>query len=99
MGNVLIDLDQRFSKFQFKFLEAYDRGEFIKAASFLYQANCNIPIEGRVTDMPLFKLEARSLRAELVNEQRAREYCDYWSAIVWQSIADYSSNMLENLQD
>lgn len=99
MGNVLIDLDQRFGKFQFKFLEVYTKGLFEMAASLLYQANCNLPFEARVTDMPMFKKEGRTLRSELVNEQKARDYCDNWGPIVWSSIADYTSKMLENLQD
>lgn len=99
MGNVLIDLDQRFGKFQFKYLEVYSKGLFEMAASLLYQANCNLPMEARVTDMPQFKKEGRKFRDELANSQRAYEYCEEWSGIVWSSIADYCTKMLNNLQD
>ena len=99
MGNVLIDLDQRFGKFQFKFLEVYSKSEYEMAASFLFQANCNLPIEARVIDMPRFQKEGRTLRSEHTNQQKAKDYCDYWSEMVWSSIADYTSRMLENLQD
>jgi len=99
MGNVLIDLDQRFGKFQFKYLEVYVKGQYEMAASLLYQANCNLPFEARVSDMPIFKREGRTLRAEHMNEAKAQDYCNKWSPIVWSSIADYTSKMLENLQD
>lgn len=99
MGNVLIDLDQRFGKFQFKYLEVYSKGLFEMAASLLFQANCNLPMEARVLDMPQFKTEGRALRNELGNSQRARDYCDEWSPMVWSSIADYSTTMLNNLRD
>lgn len=99
MGNVLIDLDQRFGKFQFKFLEVYTKLQFEMAASLLYQANCNLPIEARVTDMILFKNPSRTYRGELLNQQLAKEYCDKWGPLVWTSIAEYTSKMLENLQD
>ena len=99
MGNVLIDLDQRFGKFQFKFLEVYTKSLFEMAASLLYQANCNLPLEARVTDMPMFKTVSRTYRAELLTQQKAKEYCDMWGPLVWTSIAEYTSKMLENLQD
>lgn len=99
MGNILIDLDQRFGKFQFKYLEVYSKGFFEMAASLLFQANCNLPIEARVLDMPQFKTEGKALRNELANSQRARDYCDEWSPVVWASIADYCSQMLNNLRD
>jgi len=99
MGNVLIDLDQRFGKFQFKYLEVYTKGMFKIAASLLYQANCNLPLEARVTDMPIFKNEGRTYRSELITENLALEYCDKWAPLVWTSIAEYTTQMLENLQD
>lgn len=99
MGNILIDLDQRFGKFQFTYLQLITKDLFEKAASILYQANCNLPIEARVLDMPQYKKEGRSLRDEHANIQRAQEYCDEWSPLVWSSIADYCSNMLNNLRD
>lgn len=99
MGNVLIDLDQRFGKFQFKYLEVYSKGLFEMAASLLFQANCNLPIEARVLDMPQFRKEGKALRNELANSERARDYCDEWSPMVWSSIADYCSTMLNNLRD
>ena len=99
MGNVLIDLDQRFGKFQFKYLEVYAKQLYEMAAALLYQANCNLPVQARVLDMPQFKKEGRTLRSELVTEQKAREYCDDWAPLVWSSIADYCSIMLENLQE
>lgn len=99
MGNVLIDLDQRFGKFQFKYLDVYCKGLFEMAANILYQANCNLPIEARVTDMPTFKPEGKTLRNELANSNKAKEYCDEWGPLVWASIADYCSTMLNNLRD
>lgn len=99
MGNILIDLDQRFGKFQFKYLEVYTKGFFEMAASLLYQANCNLPIEARVLDMPQFKKEGRSFQNELANPTRAMDYCDEWSPLVWSSIADYCTQMLNNLRD
>jgi len=99
MGNILIDLDQRFGKFQFKYLEVYTKGLFEMAASLLFQANCNLPIEARVLDMPQFKLEGRSFRDELANSRRAEDYCNEWSPLVWASISDYCSQMLNNLRD
>lgn len=99
MGNVLIDLDQRFGKFQFKYLEVYSKREFVMAASLLYQSNCNLPIEARVLDMPQFKPDGRTLRNELGNNQKAQDYCDEWSPLVWSSIADYCTRMLNNLTD
>lgn len=99
MGNVLIDLDQRFGKFQFKYLELYAKELFEMAASILYQANRNLPMAARVTDMPQFKREGRSLRDEHANRQRAQDYCDEWAPLVWSSIADYCEDMLQRLQD
>lgn len=99
MGNILIDLDQRFGKFQFKYLELYSKGLFPMAASILYQSNCNLPIDARVTDMPPFKQEGRSLNAEHALVRKALDYCDKWSPLVWASIADYCSDMLNRLQD
>lgn len=99
MGNVLIDLDQRFGKFQFKYLDVFAKGFFEMAASLLYQANCNLPLDARVTDMPQFVRKGNTLRDEHYNEIRAKEYCDEWSPLVWSSIADYCSRMLNNLND
>jgi len=99
MGNVLIDLDQRFGKFQFKYLDVYTKGQFEIAASLLFQANCNLPLEARMTNMPRYKRRGLGLQAELTNEHDAKDYCDYWSELVWTSIAEYTSAMLENIQD
>lgn len=99
MGNVLIDLDQRFAKFQFSYIDAYRKREFEIAASLLFQANCNLPLEARVTNMVLFKKKNRSLGCEQNYEHDAKTYCDYWSQFVFTSIAEYTSAMLENIQD
>ena len=99
MGNILIDLDQRFGKFQFKYLEVFTKGLFEMAASLLYQANCNLPIEARVLDMPQYKPVGKSLRDELANSNKAEKYCNEWSPVVWASISDYCSQMLNNLRD
>lgn len=99
MGNILIDLDQRFGKFQFKYLELYSKGLFEMSANILYQANCNLPIEARVIDMPPFTKVGSSLRSELANINKAEEYCNEWSPLVWNSIADYCTTMLQQLQD
>ena len=99
MGNVLIDLDQRFGKFQFKYLEVYTKGLFEMAANLLYQANSNLPIEARVIDMPEFKRDGNTFRNELAIPEKARDYCNEWSPMVWASIADYCSTMLNNLRD
>lgn len=69
------------------------------AADLLYDANSNLPIEARVLDMPQFKPEGRSFRQELANSTKARDYCREWSPMVWSSIADYCSQMLNNLRD
>lgn len=99
MGNILIDLDQRFSKFQFKYLELYPKGLFEMAANILYQANSNLPMAARVLDMPPFKRQGNSLRDEMANQTLAEQYCDEWGPLVWSSIADYCEKMLLNLQD
>lgn len=99
MGNILIDLDQRFGKFQFKYLELYSKGLFAMAANILFQANSNLPIEARMIDMPPFAKVGNSLRDEMADITRAEEYCNEWSPLVWSSIADYCSKMLQNLQE
>jgi len=99
MGNILIDLDQRFGKFQFKYLELFSKGLFEMAANILYQANSNLPMEARVTDLPQFKRQGNSLRDEMANQTLAEEYCFEYSPIVWNSIADYCTTMLQNLQE
>lgn len=72
---------------------------FEMAANILYQANRNLPMAARVTDMPQFKATGRSLKDELANGQNAEDYCNEWSPIVWSSIADYCEDMLLRLQD
>jgi len=99
MGNVLIDLDQRFSKFQFSYIDAYRKGQFEIASSLLRQANSNLPLDARVNPMPRFVRRGQGLRAEQSIEIEAKEYCDKWSDYVWTSIAEYSTQMLENIQD
>lgn len=99
MGNILIDLDQRFGKFQFKYLDVFSNGLYGMAASLLYQANCNLPLEARVLDMPQFTEDNSTLKNELANSTKARLYCDEWAPLVWSSIADYCSTMLNNLRD
>ena len=99
MGNILIDLDARFSKFQFKYLELYPKGLFEMAANILYQANSNLPMAARVLDLPQFRRQGTSLRDEMANQTLAEEYCNEWGPLVWQSIADYCETMLQQLQD
>lgn len=99
MGNVLIDLDQRFGKFQFKYLDVYAKREFELAASLLYQGNCNLPFDARVLDMPAFQADNSTYRSQNQISVKAREYCDKWAPLVWTSIADYTKEMIDRLQD
>ncbi len=99
MGNVLIDLDQRFSKFQFTYLNVYAKKEYELAAKMLFQLNCNVPSEARVTDMVPFKRKGFGLRAELEAQDRAMLYCDKWSEILFKSISNYTEDMLNNINE
>ena len=108
MGNILVDLDATFGKFQFSFLSSYQHGSYETAAQILYQANASIPPDAMVNNMPPFKAHshirgkdarALSLQSELVLDNHAKDYCDYWAPLVWQSIAQYRQDMLERLDE
>lgn len=98
-GNVVVDLDAVFGKFQFKFLDVYARGEYEVAAQILYQANKSLPDSAEVKDMPAFKLAAKHLKAELASFSDAKDYCDLWAARVWSKLAEYREKMLRNYLD
>lgn len=108
MGNILVDLDATFGKFQFSFLSAYQHGAYDTAAQILFQANSCLPAQARVTDMEQFKESQHfwskagrtiALRAELSMSNKAKEYCDKWAHLVWASIADYREDMLARLEE
>ena len=98
-GNVVVDLDATFGKFQFKFLDVYARGEFEVAAQILYQANSSLPTDANVPAMPRFKIAGKHLRAEITNSVDAKDYCDKWAAKVWSQLAGYREKMLRNYLD
>ena len=108
MGNILVDLDATFGKFQFSFLSSYQHGSYETAAQFLYQANSSLPPDAMINDMPRFQAhnhiegkhsKSLSLKSELVLDNHAKEYCDNWAPIVWQAIAQYTVDMLERLDE
>lgn len=98
-GNLLVDLDATFGKFQFKYLDVYARGEYESAANILYQANASLPTDACVKEMPAFKPAGYHLRAELATSAKAKDYCNRWAPTVWRSIADYRTKMLSQIMD
>lgn len=98
-GNVVVDLDAVFGKFQFTFLTEYSHSQYETAAQILYQANSSLPATAQIKDMPQFKLHAKHLKAELASFSHAKDYCDHWAARVWAKLAEYRDKMLRNYLD
>lgn len=98
-GNVVVDLDATFGKFQFKFLDVYARNEFEVGAQILYQANASLPDDAKEKKMPQFKIIGKHLKAELTNWSDAKDYCDKWAPMVWSKLAQYREKMLRNYLD
>ncbi|MEO9308970.1 MAG: hypothetical protein ABI337_01590 [Nitrososphaera sp.] len=93
-GNVVVDLDATFGKFQFKYLDVYARGEYEVAAQILFQTNASLPENAKVASMPQFKQHGTHLRAELSTPFKAKQYCDFWAPRVWGRLAEYREKML-----
>ncbi|QMU53588.1 MAG: hypothetical protein GKS07_00865 [Nitrosopumilus sp.] len=63
MTNYFENLDIQLNQLRFVFLNAYTKGDFITASTFLYTRNAAHPDEAKLDDMKRFRLHSNSQRA------------------------------------
>lgn len=97
MGNILIDLDATFGRFLNSYLFVFTQQNFTLCASLLQQVNSSLPSKARISNLPIFKINSRSLGSTITADNKAEAYCNRWSNIVWMAVAQYREEMLLRL--
>ena len=97
-GNVLVDLDSRFSKFQFSYLSARQRGDYAEAAQILYEANATLPTSASIEDMPQFSEmdHGETLKDRSDFEAKAYNYCNKYAPLVWRATTLNNEQMMDS---
>ena len=99
MGNILVDLDQTFGRFQQSYLFALTQHDFRTAATILFQLNASLPNDARISDLKSPELPDTSASTMINSEKFYQTYCETLGPVIMSALSDYRTKMLSLLDN